>query len=345
MLWLLPHTHLPTLGMSVLGLTLLIGIKKIPALSKASVLVAVVIATLVSGLVGYDQRGTAELSDIETPQARELVAQYQESLQRMELVAADISALSSLQRQAEKHDQAWVAAGLRHRVELARLDMRSLEKRHNELLRGVRQLRFVRPEGEEAGRLYQLGAVPVDMKTDNRAWHIKGIEDGVMKLTGGGEVVGVVPGGLPSLRLPAMNLDAALQLMSAALIIALVAFMESISMAKAMASKARQHVDPNQELIGQGLANIGGSLFQSYPACGSFTGSAINLQAGAKTGLAMVFNGLFVGITLLFFTPWLYHLPKAVLAVIIVLAVTGLLTPTPSCTAGRPTAGTGSWLP
>ncbi|MDP2821750.1 MAG: SulP family inorganic anion transporter, partial [Sulfuritalea sp.] len=74
-------------------------------------------------------------------------------------------------------------------------------------------------------------------------------------------------------------------------------------------------------------ANLGGAFFQSYPACGSFTGSAINLQAGAKTGFAMVFNGVFVAITLLFLTPYLYHLPKAVLAVIILLAVTGLVTP------------------
>jgi SulP family sulfate permease len=94
-----------------------------------------------------------------------------------------------------------------------------------------------------------------------------------------------------------------------------------------MASKNKQRIDPNQELIGQGLANIGGSLFQAYPACGSFTGSAINLQAGAKTGFAMVFNGIFVAATLLFLTPFLYHLPKAVLAVIILLAVTGLVTP------------------
>jgi SulP family sulfate permease len=103
--------------------------------------------------------------------------------------------------------------------------------------------------------------------------------------------------------------------------------MESISMAKAMAGKAKQRVDPNQELIGQGLANIGGSFFQAYPACGSFTGSAINLQAGAQTGLAMVCNGFFVAVTLLFLTPLIHHLPKAVLAVIIVLAVAGLLTP------------------
>jgi SulP family sulfate permease len=118
-----------------------------------------------------------------------------------------------------------------------------------------------------------------------------------------------------------------LQLLSAALVIALVAFMESISMAKAMAGKAKQRVDPNQELIGQGIANIGGSFFQAYPACGSFTGSAINLQAGAKTGLAMVFNGFFVAVTLLFLTPLIHHLPKAVLAMIILLAVAGLVTP------------------
>jgi SulP family sulfate permease len=72
---------------------------------------------------------------------------------------------------------------------------------------------------------------------------------------------------------------------------------------------------------------MGGAFFQSYPACGSFTGSAINLQAGAKTGFAMVFNGLFVAVTLLFLTDYLYTLPKATLAVIILLAVTSLFTP------------------
>jgi SulP family sulfate permease len=118
-----------------------------------------------------------------------------------------------------------------------------------------------------------------------------------------------------------------MQLLSAAFIIALVAFMESISMAKALAAQTKQRLDPNQELIGQGLANIGGAFFQAYPACGSFTGSAINLQAGAKTGFAMVFNGLFVAVTLLFLTDYLYHLPKATLAVIILLAVTSLITP------------------
>ncbi|MCX7671272.1 MAG: SulP family inorganic anion transporter, partial [Anaerolineae bacterium] len=163
--------------------------------------------------------------------------------------------------------------------------------------------------------------------TDGRQWHIKKIEKGTLALMGGGDVVGNIPAGLPSFKLPPLSLDAILALFSAALIVALVAFMESISMAKAMAAQTKDKIDPNQELIGQGLANISGAFFQSYPACGSFTGSAINLQAGAKTGFAMVFNGLFVAVTLLFLTPYLYHLPKAVLAVIILLAVTSLITP------------------
>jgi SulP family sulfate permease len=156
---------------------------------------------------------------------------------------------------------------------------------------------------------------------------VKKIEKGEVRLVGGGDVVGNIPAGLPAFRLPPLGLDAILSLFSAALIIALVAFMESISMAKAMAATTKDKIDPNQELIGQGLANIGGAFFQCYPACGSFTGSAINLQAGAKTGFAMVFNGVFVAVTLLFLTPYLFHLPKAVLAVIILLAVTGLITP------------------
>lgn len=327
MLLLLPQTHLPTLGMALFGLALIVGIKRIPALSKASVLVAVAITIAVSAAVGYDQRGTAGPGDIASLQAREIVIQYEDNLRRMKDLAAQAAELAARQRRAEKEDSVWMAAGLRHQAELAQLDMRSMERRHNELLRALRQLRFVRVEGDGSGLLYQLGDSPEGLETDGRAWHIKSVEHGVMKLVGGGDVVGAVPAGLPSVSFPTPSLDAMRQLLPSALIIALVAFMESISMAKAMASKARQHVDPNQELVGQGLANIGGAFFQAYPACGSFTGSAINMQAGARTGLAMVFNGIFVAVTLMFFTPLLYHLPKAVLAAIIVMAVASLITP------------------
>jgi SulP family sulfate permease len=239
-----------------------------------------------------------------------------------------VSNLSGQVRQEEKAGDVRAAADLRYWFDLMELDIQALEAQNSKRLRDIRNLSFVRGIGRDGkpALLYQAGKVPAGVETDGRRWHIKKIEKGEMKLVGGGDVVGKIPSGLPSFRLPALSVDGVLQLLSAALVIALVAFMESISMAKAMASKAKQRIDPNQELIGQGLANIGGSFFQGYPACGSFTASAVNLQAGAKTGFAMVFNGIFVAVTLLVLTPLIYHLPQSVLAANNLLAVAGLIT-------------------
>lgn len=141
----------------------------------------------------------------------------------------------------------------------------------------------------------------------------------------GGKVVGIIPSGLPAMKLPEIDFSMAASLFSSAIVISLVGFMEAISIAKAMAAKTKDRVDPNKELIGQGLANIVGSMSQSYPVSGSFSRSAVNLNAGAKTGMSAVFTGAVVLITLLFLTPLLYHLPQAVLAAVIMMAVTGLI--------------------
>ena len=135
----------------------------------------------------------------------------------------------------------------------------------------------------------------------------------------------MVPPGLPSLSLPNLNLDIIIQLLPYAAIISLLGFMEAISIAKAMAAKTGQRLDPNQELIGQGIANIAGSFARSYPTSGSFSRSAVNLQAGAVTGLSSVFTSLTVVILLFFFTPLLYNMPQSVLAAVIMLAVVGLI--------------------
>ena len=153
----------------------------------------------------------------------------------------------------------------------------------------------------------------------------KAIKLDKLPMTGGGEVIGVVPKGLPALGMPKVDLGVMLHLFPYAAIISLLGFMEAISIAKAIASKTGQRIDPNQELIGQGLANIIGAIGKSYPASGSFSRSAVNLQAGAATGMASVFTGLTVVIALLFFTPLLYHLPQSVLAAIIMMAVMGLI--------------------
>ncbi len=141
----------------------------------------------------------------------------------------------------------------------------------------------------------------------------------------GGAVVGAIPEGLPSMKVPTINFEVLGILFTSAIVISMVGFMEAISIAKAMAAKTKDRVDPNQELIGQGLANIVGSFSQAYPASGSFSRSAVNLNAGAKTGMSSVFTAALVLITLLFLTPLLYHLPKAVLAAVIMMAVIGLI--------------------
>ena len=329
MMTYLPLTHLPTLAMSVFALALMLGLKKVQALSKPSVLIAVVITTLVSFAVGFEHKTKGTPEEIADPGMQALVAGYVQTDIQIATLNKGITAISVKLRQAEKAHAQQSSVNLDHQIDLMKIELAGAEKQNGERMKQLRRVNFERamaPENEPAP-LYVAGQVPAGVETDGRQWHIKKIEKGTMALMGGGDVVGNIPGGLPSFKLPTLGLDVILSLLSAALIVALVAFMESISMAKAMAAKTKDQIDPNQELIGPGLANMGGAVFQSYPACGSFTGSAINLQAGAKTGFAMVFNGLFVAVTLLFLTPYLYHLPKAVLAVIILLAVTSLITP------------------
>lgn len=329
MLWYLPQTHLPTLLMSAFSLALMLAVKRIPVLAKGGILIVVAITTLTSGLIGFEHNSAGPIDAIASREARELVRAYEGGVQRIGELREKTTNLATELRQAEKAGQARIVTELRYRLELLELDTQTVEAENGKRLQNLRRLFFVRAKtGDEPATLfYEVGKVPAGVETDGRRWQIRKVEKGTMRLMGGGDVVGKIPSGLPAFRLPVLSLDGMVQLMSAALVIALLAFMESISMAKAMAGKTKQRIAPNQELIGQGLANISGAFFQSYPASGSFTGSAINLRAGASTGFAMVFNGLFIALTLLFLTPLIHHLPKAVLAVIILLAVISLITP------------------
>ncbi len=141
----------------------------------------------------------------------------------------------------------------------------------------------------------------------------------------GGAVVGAIPQGLPAFAMPVINVDMIKQLITSAVVIALIGFMEAIAIAKAMAAKTRQRLDTNQELVGQGLSNVVSGIFGGYPVSGSFSRSAVNIEAGAITGFSSVVTGAVVGITLLLLTPLLYHLPTATLGVVIILAVINLI--------------------
>jgi SulP family sulfate permease len=141
----------------------------------------------------------------------------------------------------------------------------------------------------------------------------------------GGAVVGAIPAGLPALALPTFDLHTMVQLLSVTVAISIIGFMEAISIAKAMAARTRQRLDANQELVGQGLGNIASSLSQGYAVSGSFSRSAVNIGAGARTGFSAVVTGIVVGVTLVWLTPLLYHLPQATLAAVIIMAVINLV--------------------
>jgi SulP family sulfate permease len=139
-------------------------------------------------------------------------------------------------------------------------------------------------------------------------------------------IVGEIPNGLPSFTLPLTDWETIKALFPIALTIALVAFMEAVSVAKAIQEKHKNYeINPNQELIALGASNIIGSLFQSYPTTGGFSRTAVNDQAGAKTGISALVSAIIVAVILSFFTHWFFYLPKAVLGAIIIVAVINLI--------------------
>ena len=142
----------------------------------------------------------------------------------------------------------------------------------------------------------------------------------------GVQVIGSIPSGLPTLSIPLFELNTWITMIPFALTIAFVGFAESYTIAKTV---NRQHKDyklnANQELIGLGMANFGASFFQGFPVTGGFSRTAVNNQSGAKTGLASLVSAALIIITLLYFTELFYHLPKTILAAVILVAVSSLI--------------------
>ncbi len=141
----------------------------------------------------------------------------------------------------------------------------------------------------------------------------------------GVRVVGEVPQGLPSLSLPPLDLALIAQLLPAAVLISLVGFVESVSVAQTLAAKRRERIEPNQELVALGGANIAAALSGGFPVTGGFARSVVNFDAGAQTPLAGALTAVGIGVTVLFFTPLFHNLPHAVLAATIIVAVLSLV--------------------
>jgi SulP family sulfate permease len=327
-LQLVGDTHLPTLAMGVAAIAIMWVIRsKAPQLP--GVLIAVVLTTLVSWQIGFERTAPATMDQIADAEAQALLTDFVRTEARIgELTAALVTTRGDLKKlQNTSGETAHAAATLNYEIELLRLQRKDREDENRKRNRALRSFVFEQVPGAagEPATFFAAGKLLSGAQSDGRHWHIGRIGDGSLQLTGGGEVVGRIPEGLPSIGLPKFSWDMMGSLLSAAIVISLVGFMEAISIAKAIAAKTRDKIDPNQELIGQGLANLVGAMTQAFPVSGSFSRSAVNINAGARTGMSSVITAAFVLLTLLFLTPLLYHLPQAVLAAVIIMAVIGLI--------------------
>ncbi len=325
------YTHLPTLGMGLLVFALMLGLHRFkPRLPN--VLIAVVVSTLLSFFTGFNNDHSVDIRGIESEEIRNMIQEFNYSNAKENVMSKRRVQLGKELHEAVREDGAHAGSALqaKHKIALQKVEIVFMKEKQEQLREELRQVKFHAVEVSDVEmRFYPVDEVPPGAKTRGETWRIKVGYKPIVKndilMMGGGAIVGRIPAELPGFKAPALDMRVILSLLPMTFIIAILGFMEAISIAKAMAAKTQQRLDPNQELIGQGLSNILGSCFRSYTVSGSFSRSAVNLQAGAKTGLSSVFSSVIVGITILFLTPLLYHLPQAVLAAIIMVAVIGLV--------------------
>ena len=320
--------HWPTFFIAVGAFAIMILLRRLnPRIPN--VLIAVAITTTLSWLIHFEHLETVTLSQIGNKSVQEVVRD--ELTLKREIPELDKAIVDAEKTYQEAHKQFGTDDSrtllAQHLFDTLKLKRERRSKTVKADIEEIKKTRFDHVPGPDGatGKFYLHGHVPEGAESDGRLWRIRSVDGEKLVMNGGGNVVANVPKGLPSLALPKFNVGVILQLLSAGITISLIGFMEAISIAKAMATRTRQKLDANQELVGQGLGNIVGSLSLSYPTSGSFSRSAVNIGAGAITGFASVVTSVIVVVTLLWLTPLLYHLPQATLAAVIMMAVVGLI--------------------
>lgn len=324
----LPQSHLPTLVFAIATFVIIIGarrvIPKIPG-----VLLAVVLTTVVSWAIHFESNQLIPIDALQDDEARTLAAGYASTARAVGSLGVTTARINQDLRQlinANDPDRFGELALLEADLRVLTREMNQRKLANNERQVALHNMRFehvVTNDGRDL--FYRQGAVPKSATADGHTWRISKVDGDQVKMMGGGAVVGTIPPGLPSFQVPEMRMDFFWTLMPSALVMALIGFMEATSISKAIAAQTRERVDTSKELVGQGLANIVGSFFSSFTVSGSFSRSAVAAKNGAKTGLFAIISAIAVMLVLLFLTPLLYHLPQAVLAVIVMMAVFGLI--------------------
>ncbi len=325
------YTHWPTFALGIFALAVMFLLKRF-APRIPNVLVAVALTTCIAWATGFEHNVTVAAQQLNDPRASVGILGYNQAMESQASLAAARTAMTTAMEAAKAHDKQIVVVEDEYELSRLALEMDFVQIKARDARTKLRSMLFtgvVSPDGTTT--FHPLNMVVGQGHTDGRTWRIKvgskALDQANLTMIGGGSVIGTVPSGLPSLAIPKLDLAVMARLLPYAAIIALLGFMEAISIAKAIAAKTGQNLDPNQELIGQGLANILGACSHSYPISGSFSRSAVNMQAGAQTGFSSVFTSALVVLVLLFFTPLLYYLPQCTLAAIIMMAVTGLIHP------------------
>lgn len=324
------YTHWPTFAMAALAIAIMVGLKRVnPRIPN--VLVAVTVTTVLSWAMGFEMNKRVDITQIASAEVQTMLRDFNQLLVEKKKLNDERAAINNrLGPLASASRNKAAVLELQHKLALLDMEMAAKKQRSKEIRAILRDLHFAaveRPEGTVDFILQRT--LSEEAAANQRIWRLKlgsnPLDESKILLMGGGAVIGNVPKGLPSLHVPELDLKVIMQLFPFALVISLLGFMEAISIARAMAARTGQKLNASQELIGQGLANIVGSFGGSYPVSGSFSRSAVNLQSGAVTGLTNVVCSLLVVVTLLFLTDLLYHLPEAVLASVVMLAVISLI--------------------
>ena len=336
MVTLIAHTHIPTLLFALAAWALIFALNKF-APRLPVLLITVVIATAVSAAIDFDRRVDVPASAIVDAEAARLIDAYRTTVNTInDLNVAAVQKgveLKALRVQTGHPPNA--AARLEDEIKLLRLEAKVLREDNDRRRLTLHSIVLERRDDQGVTTFHRAGPAPTDKTINGNRWRFAGVHGDKVQFSAGGAVVGEIPRGLPSFQPPAFHWDAVVPLISAALVMALIGLMEAASISKAISAKTRQRVNINKELVGQGLANIAGSFFGAYAVSGSFSRSAVAARTGARTGLFAIISAIAVVAVLLFFTPLLYHLPQAVLAVIVMIAVFGLIRVQPLIHAWR----------
>ncbi|MCF8056999.1 MAG: STAS domain-containing protein [Desulfocapsa sp.] len=329
------YTHMPTLIYAVSAVAIMATLKKF-APKVPNVLVAVLITTVISYFTGFNNDATIDISAIQSPGFSGQVHEFNQATALINERGEERAGLGKAADELRSAESGGHGGGVS--IDLIKIEseiailtshMDQAKEEAHLLRKDLRHLKFEAVKDGEKYTFYPKGNIPAGVETDGGTWRLKvknkPLDSSKLIMMGGGDIVGKVPEGLPTISMPELTVKSFFKLLPTAIIISLLGFMEAIAIAKAMAAKTGQKIDANQELIGQGLANILGSMGSSYAVSGSFSRSAVNLAAGAVSGISSVVTSLMVVITLLFFTPLLYHLPQATLAAVIMMAVIGLV--------------------